>query len=87
MLAMEASAPPCVGTRLVWGTFPSYHSPLFPSYSVQLLPPSETGHATRGRARNGLNSPGHAATGRNSAKTLVRDDRRSQDFTQGTLSL
>ena len=39
------------------------------------------------RAAIGLDSPGHAATGRNSAKTLVRDDRRSQDFTQGALSL
>ena len=29
---------------------------------------------------------GHAATGRERCKTLVRDDRRSQDFTLGTLS-
>ena len=40
----------------------------------------------RGRAAIGLDSHGHAATGRNSSKTLVRDDRRSQDFTLGTLS-
>ena len=40
-------------------------------------------HVPRGE----LNSPGHAATGRNSAKTLVRDDRRSQDFTLGDRSV
>ena len=40
----------------------------------------------RGRAAITLDSHGHAATGRKCCKTLVRDDRRSQDFTLGTLS-
>ena len=41
----------------------------------------------RGRAAIGLDSPGHAATGRKCCKTLVRDDRRSQDFTLGDRSV
>ena len=60
------------------------------SFRCMPLHSEHTGDARRtgkDRPRAGIQlaSAGHAATGRNSCKTLVRDDRRSQDFTLGTI--